>query len=184
MPTKTSASCATTTTAISITTFGGDGIALSDFGSGSIAEGLVLQADDKIVVVGSAGSDFAAVRFEADGDPDPTFGGGDGHVTTDFELGTGGFLGAEFGRDVALQADGKIVVVGQSEGDRNLGVVRYDSGGNLDGSFDDDGIMTIDYFGAFDSGSDVVVQPDGKIVAVGTAQSGFTFQTALARILP
>ena len=113
-------------------TFGGDGIALADFGSGSIAEGLVLQPDDKIVVVGSAGSDFAAARFEANGGPDLTFGGGDGVVTTDFDLGTGGFLGAEFGRDVALQADGSIVVVGQSEGDRNLGVVRYDSAGNLD----------------------------------------------------
>ncbi len=111
-------------------TFGGDGIALADFGPGSIAEGLVVQPDDRIVVVGSAGSDFAAARFEANGDPDLSFGGGDGVVTTDFDLGTGGFLGAEFGRDVALQADGSIVVVGQSEGDRNLGVVRYDSLGD------------------------------------------------------
>jgi uncharacterized delta-60 repeat protein len=68
-----------------------------------------MQADGRIVVVGRATSstilDMALVRYRADGTLDTGF-DGDGILTADFH-GKG-----EFGQDVALQADGKIVAAG------------------------------------------------------------------------
>jgi uncharacterized delta-60 repeat protein len=52
--------------------------------------------------------------------------------------------------------------------------------GDLDTSFDADGKVTTD-FGGFDGAADVAIQPDGKIVAVGSATGG---NFALARYNP
>jgi uncharacterized delta-60 repeat protein len=110
---------------------------------------------------------MAASAGAAPGDLDPTFGGGDGIVTTDF--GT-----TAPARAVALQPDGKIVVAGGS-GDFSL--ARYNKDGSLDTGFGGDGLVTTDFGGAHDSANAVVVQPDGKIVAAGTSGPFF----ALAR---
>jgi uncharacterized delta-60 repeat protein len=90
--------------------FDGDGIVTTDIGGGDdFAENLTVQPDGRIVVVGRATSatilDMAVVRYRADGTPDAGFGAG-GIVTADFH-GRG-----EFGQDVALQPDGRIVVAG------------------------------------------------------------------------
>src|SRR5262249_49924458 len=71
---------------------------------------------------------------------------------------------------VAVQADGKIVVVGYG------GIVRYNPNGSLDTSFNGTGIV-------FTSGaSKAVLQPDGKIVALGSVSTGInTSAFALAR---
>jgi uncharacterized delta-60 repeat protein len=91
-------------------TFSGDGKATTDFGGGGDYGGdVAAQADGKIVVVGGTGSDFALARYNADGSLDSSF-DGDGKVTTDL----GG--GADGGADVAVHADGKIVVVGGAPG--------------------------------------------------------------------
>jgi len=94
----------------------------------------------------------------ADGQPDTTFGSG-GKVITDF--------GTEYdtGNAVAIQADGKIVVAGESEPD--FAVARYDSTGKPDPSFGVNGKVTTDV-GEFDSARSVVIQPDGKIVIAGS----------------
>src|SRR6266487_6929602 len=90
-------------------TFGSGGTILTSFGGTvSAAADVVVQPDGKIVAVGIAGSDFGVARYTASGTLDPTFGSG-GLVTTDF----GGFDQAN---GVALQADGKIVVVGPLQG--------------------------------------------------------------------
>jgi uncharacterized delta-60 repeat protein len=107
----------------------------------------------------------AAPAGAAPGDLDPTF-GGDGRVTTDF---TAGFDGAT---GVALQADGKVVVVGGTgvEGANPMfAVVRYNPDGTLDPTFGGDGRVTTDFTGGADRATGVAVQPDGKIVVVGTA---------------
>jgi len=102
----------------------------------------------------------------APGDLDPSF-GGDGRVTTDFG-------GNDPARAVAVQPDGKIVVAGGS-GDFEL--ARYEKDGSLDKSFGGgDGLVTTD-FGGNESAHAVVVQPNGAIVAAGSAGSSF----ALAR---
>jgi uncharacterized delta-60 repeat protein len=49
--------------------------------------------------------------------------------------------------------------------------------GDLDPTFDSDGRVVTDFFESFDQASAVVVQPDGKILAVGTSDGDF----ALAR---
>ena len=70
-------------------------------------------------------SRFALARFNSDGTLDASF-GGDGKVTTDFSAGWDGASG------VAIQADGRIVVVGTA-GRTKFALARYNSDGTLDG---------------------------------------------------
>jgi len=150
------------------TSFDGDGIVITDFTAGvdSASAGLVIQPDGKIVAAGHAGgADFALARYNTNGSLDTAgFGGGTGKVTTDF----GGGPDVAFG--VALQADGKIVLVGRSGG--GWAVARYTTSGALDtGGFGaGTGMVTHDWNpapGTPEAAQDVVVQPDGRIVAGG-----------------
>ncbi len=131
---------------------------------------MALQADGKIVVVGSgADGDFALARYNPNGSLDTSF-SGDGRQTTDF----GGFDQAT---GVALQGDGKIVAVGGGGADDDVALARYNPNGSLDPSFSGDGRQMTD-FGGFDDANGVALQADGKIVAVGRAPEG---DFALAR---
>ena len=75
---------------------------------------------------------------------------------------------------MALQADGKIVVVGDSEynGDTDLFVLRYNEDGTLDTSFGDNGFVITDIAGGDDTARDVAVQLDEKIIVAGDADLG------------
>ncbi|WKX73290.1 calcium-binding protein [Streptomyces sp. XD-27] len=160
------------------TGFSGDGMVTTDFGGDDVANGVALQSDGKIVVVGRSEDVvqggccwFTVARYTSDGSLDTAF-SGDGMVTTDF-----GSDGAADGSAVAVQSDGRIVAVGQSGGE--FAVARYTSDGSLDTAFSGDGTVTT----AFDGGGlalDMALQPDGKIVAVGYA-GGTAFDFALAR---
>ncbi len=152
-------------------TFSGDGKQRTDFGNTDFANGVAIQADGKIVVVGigGAGDDFALARYNPNGSLDPSF-SGDGRQTTDF----GGFDAAS---GVAIQANGKIVAVGRGRGD--FALARYNPNGSLDPSFSGDGKRTTD-FGANDAAYGVAIQADGRIVAVGRGRGDF----ALARYNP
>jgi uncharacterized delta-60 repeat protein len=100
-------------------TFDGDGTATIDFGSlADLANGAVLQPDGRIVVAGytQAAEDVAVARIHADGSPDATFGAA-GKATVDFGVAT-------FGNAVALQRNGRIVVVGQRTGGDDFAVAR------------------------------------------------------------
>src|SRR5262245_13850112 len=76
---------------------------------------------------------------------DLTFGTG-GLVTTDFAA------SIERGSAIALQADGKIVVVGSTDsgGGRNFALTRYRADGTLDTSFSVDGKVATDFDGGDD----------------------------------
>ena len=128
------------------TSFSGDGKQRTDFGGNPDgATGVVLQADGKIVVVGSSihddgGGYFALARYNPDGSLDASF-SGDGKQTTNFgSSGVGGATG------VALQGDGKIVVVGSSNfggsHTSDFALARYNPNGSLDTSFSGDGRQT------------------------------------------
>ena len=72
---------------------------------------------------------------------------------------------------MALQADGKIVAVGDAGGGTtggDFGLARYNANGSLDTSFSGDGKQTTD-FGRSSGANGVALQGDGKIVAVGAA---------------
>jgi uncharacterized delta-60 repeat protein len=145
------------------------------------AEDVVIQADGKIVVGGFARSvttRYALARMNPDGTFDKGFGTA-GLVNTNFSGQD------DFAHALALQADGKIVVAGEvsspSRGD--FGIARYRRDGTLD-AFGKGGIEQIDFFGGFDAAFDVAIQPDGKIVAAGSAVNGTGGDLAIARILP
>ncbi|HQH86392.1 MAG TPA: tandem-95 repeat protein, partial [Anaerolineaceae bacterium] len=163
------------------TTFSGDGLLTTDFGSDSdYACAVALQADGKIVAAGSAdngsNTDFALARYNPDGSLDITF-SGDGKLTNDFGS------GYDHAQAVAVQADGKIVAAGYASNGSNddFALARYNPDGSLDTTFSGDGLLTT-AFGSGNDGADAVaVQADGKIVAAGSAYNGSNLDFALAR---
>jgi uncharacterized delta-60 repeat protein len=148
------------------TSFGFGGIATTAIGNvPAFAFSLALQPDGKIVVAGSAqlsstGGDIALVRYTPVGALDEAFGTG-GIVTTSV---TESFDGAYA---VALQDDGKIVVAGYAGS--FVALARYTAAGELDASFDGDGIVETAING---QAYGLAIQPDGKIVAGGLRYSG------------
>ena len=168
------------------TTFDGDGAVSTDFsGGGDSARVILLQGDGKIILAGISVSsiigstyDFALARYNPDGSLDTSF-DGDGKVVNDLS-GASDHL-----RAAALQADGKIVVGGSSDG---LGLdfilARYNANGSLDTSFDGDGLLSTDIDGDADSCNALVVQPDGKILAAGSTANPSNYNFALVRYNP
>ena len=79
--------------------------------------------------------------------------------------------GDDTGEAVAVQADRKVVVAGTTHGGTDIALVRYDTGGALDPSFDGDGIVITDLSGD-DAAFAVAIQADGKIVVGGFTDDG------------
>jgi uncharacterized delta-60 repeat protein len=165
--------------------FGTMGIVRKDLSPGNWDEAsdLALQPDGKLVVsiqavVGTTFA-FAVARFNGDGMLDSGF-GTSGLATVAFSTQN------DTARAVALQADNKIVVVGQSSNlmGPDFGVARFDAAGALDGTFGDGGKLKVDFFGASDGAECVAVQPDGRIVVAGFARNGASTGLGLARVLP
>ena len=166
------------------TTFDTDGKVATDIGTNSVDNiySVVVQSDGKIVVAGwsNAGgrSDFTVVRYNTNGSLDTTF-DTDGKVITD--IGTNRF---DTAYSAVLQADGKIVVAGTSDagGTDDYVVVRYNTNGSLDTTFDSDGKVTTNIgTSSTDYGSSVLVQSDGKIVVAGYSDVGSTNNLVLVR---
>jgi uncharacterized delta-60 repeat protein len=162
------------------TSFGTGGKVISDFTSNDAAFSLALQPDGKIVAAGMAnvsrGYGFALARYNSDGTLDISFGTG-GLATTDFGLLDQGFSNA-YAASLAVQPDGGFVAAGRAyfNGGFHSGLARYKSDGTLDDSFGTGGKVTADFQGPddYDQFSAVVVQPDGKIVAVVAGLGDFT----------
>ena len=113
-----------------VTTFGDNGMVVYNHNSTAynVIYDLTIQADNKIVAVGSSGelapgnNDWAILRFNDDGSLDNTF-GSDGITTTDF------FGEQDEAQSVALCGNDKIYVGGKtlnsSVGVRDFTVARY-----------------------------------------------------------
>lgn len=166
------------------TTFGGgDGIVTIQFSALPTgidqATSLAIQPDGKIVVAGLTlnvlQNDIAIARLNADGSMDTSF-DGDGKVTT------GSLLTPEQANGVAVQSDGKIVVVGFSGSTHNFTIVRYNANGSIDTSFSGDGIATPAISIGTSEAKGVVIQPNGKIVATGFALNGLLTDIATVRL--
>jgi len=108
----------------------------------------------------------------ATGDLDPRFGNG-GVAITDFAQ------TEDYAYAVAVQADGKIVVSGQSGVYPNLhsALVRYNRSGRLDSTFGTGGKVTVTFNSVSDYLFALALQSDGKIVAAGST-SGTAFLLA------
>lgn len=168
--------------------FGGDGKVTTNLTRGRNDRGafaVALQANGKIVVAGGvdgAGGRFAVVRFNHSGTLDKTF-SDDGKTFTDFTPG-----GADYARGIAIQGDGRIVVVGRAGGfGGRFAAARYNLNGTLDSSFNATGKVMTDFTTANDEAHDVAIQADGKIVVTGAA-AWFSYtaesNVALARFNP
>ncbi len=160
-------------------TFDTDGLVTTAINAGQdYINSIAIQSDGKIVAAGAAtvgGTKvFALARYNTDGSLDNTFGTG-GIVTTAI----GSFDAASA---VAIQPDGKIVAAGASFGATlDFAVVRYNSNGTLDNTFDTDGIVLAPIGTGNDVAGAIVIQTDGKIVLGGSAIISNVKQFALAR---
>lgn len=159
-------------------TFGQAGVVITPIGSANDqGRVVVIQPDGKMIVAGHSDGtdfDFAVVRYNADGSLDGSFGNG-GTVVTNINGDDNAFA-------VALQPDGKIVVVGLTHpsASTDFAMVRYNSNGTLDSGFGTAGKVTTS-FGGNDVAYDVAIQPDGKIVVAGYSAPSGSFDFAVAR---
>jgi uncharacterized delta-60 repeat protein len=154
-------------------TFDGDGKRLVNLGGVESANAVAIQSNDRIVVAGTTGNDFAILRLL------PADGASDGSFDTDgalaFDLG-----GVDVPHAIAIQPNGAILVAGNNGGD--MAVVRLvGADGSFDATFDTDGKQAVNLSGADDARA-VLLQADGRILLVG--DSGNTASdTAIVRLM-
>ena len=173
-----------------------NGFVATSLGNGDdTANALVLQADGKIVVAGNriaedGSSNMIVARYDAAGVPDATFGasGDDGTPGGFVNLSLGD--GDDIARDIAVQADGKVVIAGDSvgtDGSSNFILARLNVDGTPDDSFGvaEDGTPNGFVSTSLGDGSDfatgLAVQADGKLVVGGYHQEGDSTNIAVAR---
>jgi uncharacterized delta-60 repeat protein len=159
------------------------------------AHALVLQADGMIVVAGhrvaeDGSSNILVARYDATGNPDSDFGvaGDDGTPEGFVSISLGD--GDDQSRDLALQADGKIVVVGDSlaaDGSTNFVLARLNADGTPDDTFGvaedgtPNGFVSTSLGEGNDSATGLAMQADGRIVVAGYHQDGDSTNIAVAR---
>jgi uncharacterized delta-60 repeat protein len=141
---------------------------------------MAIQADGKMVVVGKCGNEACAARFDTDGTFDLNFGNEGGWMY----LRRGGstqFVVSPTIADVAIQANGKIVVGGTCERLAVLGanqgcLWRLNTDGTVDTSFDAGstavsygriGVPLGDNTGELHR---IAIQSDGKVLILATCQ--------------
>jgi uncharacterized delta-60 repeat protein len=163
------------------TCFGNNGLVTTVVSPTNWAVDIAVQSDGKVVVASTgrhpsgSGSDFYAVRYDADSNLDPTF-GSNGIARVSFTSAAD----AEHIRELAIQTDGKILLAGSANIKRNtygFAVARLNTDGSLDDGTTSDstpgdsfGIGGKALFG-FSSGGAIgeaiAIQSDGKIVVAG-----------------
>lgn len=157
-------------------TFGVGGQVETNFGVVAFSNGLAIQSDGRIVVVGSktgcsSCEKIVLVRYKTNGSLDTTF-SADGIV----EIPTNVNIHAS---TLALQPDGKIVVVGWvidqyiSPQPRRSFIIRLNEDGTLDQSFAAGGYLITTVWDSQPNSNegfeDIVIQDDGKFVVLSIA---------------
>jgi len=157
-------------------TFGGSGIVVADFGgSQQTASAVAIGSDGRVLVGGEAhpgypehSTDFALVRYLADGTPDPTFGDA-GKVRTAISR------DADWGLAMSLQPGGSILLAGATEAGFpfrgwRFALARYAPDGTPDASFGRNGIVLTGFGeGRHAWVTGVALQGTDRILAVGHA---------------
>lgn len=162
--------------------FGNSGYILindSNMGLNNELYAMALQSDGSILLAGCAhndsNSDFVIVKLSSDGTTLDTGFGTSGIVRIDF-------IDSDYAYAMALQSDGKILLAGYTNNSSNFDfpIVRYNTNGTLDNTFDGDGIV-ITNINNFDYAYDIAVQSDGKILIAGTSYNSTNKDFIVAR---
>jgi uncharacterized delta-60 repeat protein len=159
--------------------FDGDGIAGADAGGAESGRAVALQGDGRIVVAGvtTVSEDILVARFNPAGPADMTRDASFGPLGLGWT--TFGFGGYDRATEVLVQGDGRLVVTGSGGTSTALAAVRLNPGGrDFDTSFDGDGTAVAE-FGGTETGNAGLLQPDGKIVVVGSTT--LSYDIAVAR---
>lgn len=114
------------------------------------------------VATAPAGNLVGLARLNFNGQVDPTF-GNNGIVTTNIGFDANG------PNSIVIQNDGKIVVGASTYAD--MALIRYNTDGSLDTTFGSGGIVIFD-LGYSEGLSKILLQPDGKILAIGGTYNG------------
>jgi uncharacterized delta-60 repeat protein len=156
------------------TSFSGDGkLTLVTSGSAGMMRGaMALQSDGKIVIGTPTtipdGTGVTLFRYKTDGSLDTTF-----HGTGSVTLGGAGFESNDV-TAISIQQDGKIFAFGNATDGAStpyVFVARFLPGGSIDQTFGTKGVAyAAKPAGA--SGTNMLVQPDGKIVVTGSIRYG------------
>ncbi len=166
--------------------FGEGGVRITQIGEfdGALYS-LAVQPDGKILAAGYTAfqrgtpklTDFAVVRYNVDGSLDPTF-HEDGILTLSLSEGD------DNASSVALQSDGKILVVGYGLFGEELSalIARLNDNGSLDETFATAGIAKLDFGLETSLARAVGVQPDGKILVAGVTGKSVQRSFAVVRL--
>ena len=151
--------------------FGVGGLsAVTSLGSSAVvyATSVAVQGDGKILVAGEGDPGAVVVRMNTNGSLDGGFGNGGIAAATFLDHGEGA-------DDVAIQANGKIVIAGYAYNASQrqfFAVARFTKAGQLDTTFSGNGMATLGFASGDSHGSAVVIQPsDQKILAIGWCDS-------------
>ncbi|MGB1318541.1 MAG: hypothetical protein ACPG5W_10055, partial [Flavobacteriales bacterium] len=163
--------------------FDADGIGIYDlFGNSDIAWDLAVQPDGKIVFTGTTSvvnsPRLYVARINPDGSFDNSFGNAGVVVPPNVNFSEG--------LAMAMQPDGKIVACGVVGGTNGLDfyVVRLNADGSMDTNFGVGGELVAELSPDSDQATDVLIQPDGKIIVLGQSWNGTNYDAALIRLNP
>jgi uncharacterized delta-60 repeat protein len=162
-------------------TFNSTGVLFVDMtGAGTqpdLASEMHINSDGSLYVVGVTrtgatplDNDFAVIKINATGHLDPSFNSNGKKLFNPTSQ-------ADFGHGIAVQADGKIVFGGT--GGSKMYVMRIDSTGNYDTTFNHTGILKLNFASTSDMYT-LKLDAQDRIVVGGTANSN---SGAIARIL-
>lgn len=149
--------------------FSGDGWLTDSFDNDDDdGQCVLVQPDGKILVAGRAfiqgDYDFVVIRYNPDGSHDNTF-SADGKASFNF-----GTSFEDFGVDMVLQSDGKIVVAGHTDHSGiDLALVRFNADGSVDGSFGNNGKTILDVGTIYDTMRAMDIGLTGKLIVTGSA---------------
>ncbi len=140
------------------TSFGSNGLlTLQASGTWEFVENITVLDDGGVLVQGAPGFQSSVSKYTASGELDTQFG----------ENGVASLAGfASYRGDLAVQADGKILIASTSTFN-DFAVLRLNADGSRDTSFGNNGLVSIDLPGDSAQADGISVLSDGKIVLGG-----------------
>lgn len=148
--------------------FGLNGIVTTDYHHQyNTSHSVTIQSDGKYVAAGyispeSGNDDILLIRYNTDGTIDKSF-GQDGFAISDYKNAD------DFAWVIKSDQNDKLLVGGLVTINNQKSVIirKYNPNGEVDYSFCDNGIFTFQFTGEEEEIRDLVIQPDGKILAAG-----------------